>query len=405
MHFEQSLWDDSDPTYAPCMKHRKDRGTYFWRPPKKYLDAGYSIKTFKLVGEAGDGQDLERARHCRELTREMLEWYEGQTNGRQPGTWGWLIGRYKADEFSGIWEVRPSTREGYLKELAKIEAAIGGVLIEETNFERMMTWRKAMKEKGRSLHYIKKWFTHWGLVNSHGIKISGHDAVREKCLQLKVIREEVRIKNPAPRAAFITREQVEKVVAEADKRRLFHVSLSVLIRFEFMLRGNDVYGQWEPSEGRQGGIQHNGRIWVDGMTWDMISTDLTTISKVISKTRDSLPEPYEFDLMNTPEIRKRLMAVPRDRRTGPVIVLPLGRPPKDGVITRAFKSIVRDLKLPEDLQIRDARSGGITEAKTMVEPYELRDAAQHTQVTTTNRYARGRSDSANKVVSLRANKR
>jgi hypothetical protein len=47
---------------------------------------------------------------------------------------------------------------------------------------------------------------------------------------------------------------------------------------------------------------------------------------------------------------------------------------------------VRDLGLPEELQIRDTRSGGITEAKTLVDPYTLQHAAQHTQGTTTDIY-------------------
>ena len=51
MNFKQSLWDDSDPLYAPCMK--KIRNGYFWVPPKKYRDQGYGIKTYKLEGTVG----------------------------------------------------------------------------------------------------------------------------------------------------------------------------------------------------------------------------------------------------------------------------------------------------------------------------------------------------------------
>ncbi|NRB18354.1 MAG: hypothetical protein HRU33_12490 [Rhodobacteraceae bacterium] len=397
MHFDQSLWNDSEPLYAPCMKHRKGRGQYFWRPPKKYLDAGYAIKTYTLLGREGDGQDLERARQCRALTREMLQWHDGVANGRQPGTWGWLIARYKSDEFSDIHGVRASTRLQYLKVLAKIEEAIADVLIAETDYIRIMGWKKSMADNGRSTHYIKKWFTHWGLALSHGIKIG----VRE-CRGIKAIREEMRIKTPARRSTFITRPHVEAIVAEADKRKLPNIALAVLIRFEFMLRGVDVYGQWEPSEGREGGIQTDGQIWVDGLTWDMFDSDLTTFSKVISKTRDSMPDPYSFDLTNTPDIRRRLSEIPRDQRAGPVIVLKNGRPPKNHVITRTFKAIVRDLGLPEELQIRDTRSGGITEAKTLVDPYTLQHAAQHTQGTTTDIYARDRSGAANNVVRLRS---
>lgn len=104
------------------------------------------------------------------------------------------------------------------------------------------------------------------------------------------------------------------------------------------------------------------------------------------------------------EIRNRLCQIPREKRVGPVIVMTNGQPPKTNVLATAFRRIVKDPDLPKDLQIRDARSGGITEAKGMVDTFELRDAAQHSQVTTTNIYARGRSDGANNVVGIRQKK-
>lgn len=395
MNFKKCVWDDSDPTYAPCLK--KIRNGYFWVSPEKYRKAGYSIKTIKMDGTADDGNDLDRAAHARVLTREMLEWFDGATQGREPGTWGWLIARYLADEYSDIHDVRPNTRLKYKKELARVENAVGSVLLSETDFTRLKMWQKAMADKGRSSSFIKKWFTHWGLALSHGIKIGDPD-----CLRIKSIRSEMRIKNPGRRSIYITRGQVDAIVKEADARGLGFVALSILIRFEFMLRGTDVYGQWEPSEGRGGGIQHHGKMWVDGITWDMITPDVTMLTKVISKTRDSMTEAYEWDLTAVPDIRRRLMAIDKTARTGPVIVAQDGLPPKSDYITKAFKQIVRDLGLPDELQVRDNRSGGITEAKAMVDPYTLQHAAQHTQQSTTDIYARGRSDSANKVVQMRA---
>lgn len=397
MHFEKSLWDDSDPLYAPCMKRRKDRGTYFWRPPKKYLDAGYLIKTYTLPGQTGDGQDMQRAQQCRALTREMLDWFDGETNGRRPGTWGWLISRYKSDEFSAIWGVEPQTREKYKIELAGIEEAIGNVPVDDTDYPRMMTWKKAMEQKGRSTHYIKKWFTHWGLVNSHGIKIG-----ERQCRELKIIRSEMRIKSPPRRSKYIVREQVQMAVQEADRLGKSGFALAVLLRFEFLLRGVDVHGQWVPAEGRIGGIQDGGKIWTSGLTWDMFNAGMTSFEKVINKTKNSMPEPYVFDLNNTPDIQRRLLAIPKEQRTGPVIVLPNGRPPKSDYFSRNFKKIIRSLELPDDLQIRDARSGGITEAQNLVDPKTLSHAAQHTQLSTTDIYTRDRSGAANNVVKIRS---
>lgn len=395
MDFKPTVWDDSDPEYAPCKK--KVRQSYYWAAPKKYLKLGFTLKTVRLEGSVGDGLDLERAAHCRALTREMLEWYEGKTNGKNPGSWAWLIARYLHDEDSDIHDVKANTRENYRREVLKIEKAIGNVLLCDTDFTRMKKWQRIMAEKGRSTHYIKSFFTHVSILLSYGIKIEEPD-----CARIKAIRGEMRIKSGPRRQVFITREEVEQVVDRADTLGKPWLSLSLLMRFEFMLRGVDVYGQWVEDDAKQGGIRHHGRIWIDGMTWDEVSPDAMSITHVISKTKDSMPEPYTFSLEHLPDIRRRILATPTERRTGPLIVDATGLPPKRGMVSKAFKTIVRDLELNEALQIRDGRSGGITEAKAMVAPQTLQHAAQHQNQHTTDRYARDRSGSANEVIELRA---
>jgi len=102
----------------------------------------------------------------------------------------------------------------------------------------------------------------------------------------------------------------------------------------------------------------------------MFDPELTTFTTVKSKTRKSLTEPYTFRLMHPPEIRERLLSIARDQRTGPVITLAHRKPPKNGVLSRGFKEALRAVNnarakageeaFPDDLQIRDTRSGGIT---------------------------------------------
>lgn len=59
-----------------------------------------------------------------------------------------------------------------------------------------------------------------------------------------------------------------------------------------------------------------------------------------------------------------------------------------------------------DIKLLDNRSGAITEARAMgADPCILmHDAAQHASITTTDRYVRGRSESADNVVQLRSGK-
>ena len=392
MRFRPSLYNDSEPDYAPCMK--RIRTNYYWVAPAKYKDAGYSIKTYRLDQQF---TDHERAHHCRVLTREMLDWYDGETSGKEPGTWAWLIGRYRHDEYSSLHDVQPSTRAQYVKVLNVIEASIGRVLLSETDFSRMMEWKLTMSRKGRSVSYISKWFRHLGLAISHGVKIGEAD-----CVRIKTIRGEMRIAKPAGRTQYATREDIDKIVALADQMGNSQLALSTLFRFEFMLRGVDVYGEWEPAEGDTSGIMHGNRRWVKGLTWEMFDANLNFFEKVISKTAKSLPEAYKLDLRNTPDIRHRLQAIPAHQRIGPVIVMEDGLPPRADRMTKQFKAAVRACEgIPDNLRISDSRSGGITEARDMVEPMVLRNAAQHTQIGTTDRYVRGRSIDANNVVKLR----
>lgn len=389
-----SVWDDSEPEYAPFCK--KIKGAYRWIPSKRYRDRGFALKTVALP--AGDDRDqrLERAYKCRELTRELLLWWDGETKGKTPGTWGFVISRYKSDSFSSITEVAADTRQKYQQWMTTIENAIGEVRILDTDVAMLHEWKGNMIANGRSTSFIHKWFTHFGLVVSHGIKIQ-----EPGCSTVKAIRSEMRIKQPAPRSSFATLSDIQAVVAEADKRNQPWLALAVLFRFEFMLRGVDVYGKWEPAEGRTAGIIRSGKIWTSGLTWDMFERDLSAFTKVINKTADSLSEPYTFDLTLLPDIRRRLMAC--RRADGPVIVNSSGIPPANYLISRQFKAIVRDREdLSSDLRIADARSGGSTEARDLVDGFTLRDAMQHTQITTTDRYVRGRSARANQVVAARA---
>ena len=407
MHFKDSLWNDSDPEYAPLSK--KDHGVWRWIPAKKYRDAGCAIRTCRLDGPHGETPSLEQAAQCRALTRDLLRWYEGVRKGREHGTWGWLIGRYKSDEFSAINDVQPSTRKKYREWMRRIEDAIGNVEISNTDCARMVGWKRSMQDKGRSVDYINRWFTHFMIVVSHGIKIS-NSGIRKECLRIKEVRSEMRIQSAPPRSQTITWEQVNRIVEDADKRGWHQLSLAVLLRFEFMLRGVDVYGEWEPAERGSGGIlwscRGNTRRWVKGLTWEMISPDVSFFEKVISKTARSLPEPYTFELTSVPDIRRRLMLTPEDQRVGPVIKMDDGLPPRSSQLSKQFKVIVRSREdLSSDLRMSDARSGGITEASNLVDPMTLRNAAQHKQVTTTDRYVRARSQSANNVVKMRLDAR
>ncbi len=399
--YPDKLWDDSDPDYAPCMK--KIRKGFVWICPAKYKTAGFPQKTFKLAGVEGDDQDQQRAAHARALTRKMLEWFDDEYHGREPGTWGWLIGRYKADPGSQLHRVDPSTKAGYLKAVNRIENAICDVMIADTNYSMMMTWVTNMEDNGRSVSYISKWFTHFGFVVSHGIKLEV-----PRCSIIKAIRSEMRLGAPSQeRAEFITRDQFNTLVAKADDLAESQpswalMSLGMMIRFEFGLRGTDIYGEWQTNEGREG-ITYNGKIWVKGLEWQHFNREMTSLSKVPSKTIKRKQTALTFDLTQTPDIRNRLIALRGDTITGPILInQETGRPPGNSWFTRRFKALIGKCELPSELQIRDLRSGAATEADILgAEEKGIQRMLGHSSAAMTNRYKRDQDEAINRVVKLR----
>ena len=196
-----------------------------------------------------------------------------------------------------------------------------------------------------------------------------------------------------------TRAQIRAIIDEADARGMFAFATGLLMQWTYMLRAVDVRGHWLPAEG-DGGIVRDGLRWQDGLTWDMIDADLEGFDKTISKTARSMPEPMRFDL--TDELRSRLRLLGNGGRIGPVIVSSSGLPYEQKAWARTFARLRDHLGLPKEIALMDTRAGAITEAKHMgATPWQLRDAAQHKSVTTTDGYSRGRSESAATVVQLR----
>ena len=53
------------------------------------------------------------------------------------GTWAELLLRYRTDKFSPIQNVKSNTRDGYLEQIAKLDAAIGHMRIEDLTYEEI----------------------------------------------------------------------------------------------------------------------------------------------------------------------------------------------------------------------------------------------------------------------------
>lgn len=389
------LWDNSDPDFAPGLLRDKRRGHLWWVASAKLKKAGYKMRSYKL-GTLPNDEPVPRdiAAKCRELQREAERWYMDLDPKTNPGTWHWLIGRYRSDDFSPFQDVKANTRDGYLYWLSQIDAVMGEVPIDKTTYELLMKVKEGKQRKGRSVHHIHTWFGALRRVARYGVLIDAPGAAR-----VAEILSNMRIAQPAARSNAATREQVEAIVAEADRRKMHTFAAGILIQWWFSLRAVDVRGQYIDGQ------------WVDGITWGMFDQDICGFDKVISKTAKSLPEAYHFDITVVPGLRQRLLemrAALHPHWLQPHMPLALsiktGKAYTPSGWTQAWATLRKAAGVPKDVWCMDTRAGAITDAAQIpgITPSQLRNAAQHKDAATTGRYIRDRSFDANRIVELRA---
>lgn len=391
--FKQSLWDGSDPAYAPCAGVTS--GIVYWRAPARYRKAGYAVTIVRL-GSAPI--TLDHAAKARDLTREMVRWFEEGETKIEPNTWAHLIASYKTDDVSPLRDVKANTRQDYLDRLAYWEPVIGHLRVAEMSFVEAKRIVRGMQDKGRSAHFIKSKFTMLRILAGYGVAIQmpGARDVRD-------VLGELKLKSPRPRTASPTEAQISAIIAKADEAGSHSFALGLLIQWHLTLRAIDVRGDWfaiQPGEDRSG-IVRGKRRWADGLTWDMIDRDVTTLTKTPSKTEESMPEALVFDLTLVPAVRERLLQI--ENRVGPVIVDRHGMPYDRFMWSDLFRKFRAAAEVPDDVWMMDTRAGAINDAKRKgADPLSLQRQANHADFKTTQRYLRERSEGANNVLRLRA---
>lgn len=375
---------DGDPGYAPG---RVEKGTaVYWRPPKGDVKDGYDIRSYRLSGTFED-----QAAKCRELTRRLLAWRDGEATKIQTGTWGWIIQRFQTDELSTIHDVKANTAKSYIDESNYWMAAIPGLKVRDTDFATLKMLKKGMEQKGRSVAFIKRKFTHLRIIASYGLAVDTA-LFRDICAILEI--GALKLKAPKARTVSPTPDQIGAIIAAADAAGDTGFALGISLQWWLTLRAVDVRGQWlGPLATRR---------WADGLTWDMIDLPGAAIRKMISKTEKNDLFEMVWRLDNLPDVIARLEAIPAGQRIGPVIRNKAGAAFERRHYTELFRRYARAADVPDDVQMMDTRAGAINDALAHgAEKLDLQHAANHKSFETTERYIRTRDVGANKVIALR----
>lgn len=387
----KALYDGSDPLFCPWTSRSKDRFYWRCRPWAKEFPGAHRAA---LPGHAEDGNDLQRAAMARELTRAVYKWMNA-TPDVAPNTWAWLAHRYRTDDVSPIHDVKANTRAGYIEFIAKIEAVIGKQHIGFLTYVEARKMIRAMEGSGRSASYVSRIFRHIRILAGYGVALraAGASDVRD-------MLGELRVKQGQPRTSVATPEHVLAIVEAADAQGLFAFGTGIMVQWETALRGVDVFGHWLDIPGT-GGIRRGDKLWQDGLTWDMVSDDCRSFAKVVSKTRTALPETLHFQVGD--ETAARLRKLRGKVAFGPAIVSERNGLPYLGTSRAAvWRKLRCEAGVPDTVKMMDTRAGAITQAASAgATLIELRDAAQHRNSDTTQRYLRGRNESIARVHHLR----
>lgn len=303
--------------------------------------------------------------------------------------------------------MKANTREDYRQSCAYWMKAIGATMIEDMDYEEAKSIKRGMEDKGRSVAFIHRKFTMLRALAKYGCVMKDAQ-VRKAAREVRSYLSDMTIQSPAARSVTPTREQVLAVIEKADAEGHFAFGTGLLVQWTFAMRGNDVFGHWLPDAGAGGirraiaGKSAREERWQDGMTWDMFEDDLSGFTKVVSKTRKSLPEPIRFNLEDAPVLRARLRLLANAGRIGPVFLTGENIPFTRTWRSHLFRKLARKCGIPDEIVMMDTRAGAITDGKRLgLSTEEMRDAAGHMNSATTERYMRGRAETIANVVKIR----
>jgi integrase len=185
------------------------------------------------------------------------------------------------------------------------------------------------------------------------------------CDEYKSVIEDMKFEGLRPRKAVVTASQI--IAARQAAHEIGHprLALCFAIQFETVLRQFDVAGVWRPlNYPAVSPVLGDREKWI-GPTWSDIDDNMI-LTATPSKTEklENAPEDVQFDLKVCPMVMEEIQRIPIDERVGPLITDPRSNGPyNQRQIRDLWRRIVVRAGIPQGIQNRDLRAGGITETE------------------------------------------
>jgi hypothetical protein len=329
---------------------------------------------------------------------------------------------YQEHPLSRFHRVKHNTRRGYLADMKVIIESVGARLIKNVTVLDIenwyVQWRKGVvfidPQTGEQTIGPERIDRAHNAVAMVRTVLRFMAALRHP--ECKVLAEElskIQFERGAAREHELTYQQVRAFIRTAfemadkgsiERDRALYLAIGTAAQFELMLRQKDIIGDWAPR--RQdtrypAGItilHHDDETWSGFFTWESIPGWRWRTKTSKSKYRSAA----DFDLTLYDLLFPLLELVPNEQRHGPIIKGEHGLPIRYRTYNKNFRKIAEVAGIPFEVQNRDARAGGITEAEEAGAPLEdIQMGATHQDKKQTLSYVRRRSKKIAKLAEVR----
>lgn len=425
---EKPLKIDGAPGHVWRM--RADHWVSTWVAPQDVVKTGFFPKTQRLWPPTSNPRapfapDVETyiRSECARLQDQMLAWkHRGATgNAIFDGKIKGLIGCYLKDPDSDFQGLRYRSKQTYRTHCDVIEIEVGDRVLGSLSGRDFLRWFKAWAapdRKGDMRHVPRAHarITMLRILFSFGVAMELEPARASNCLRLATILSNMKFENGRRRTESVNAAQATAIRHRAHEMGFPSVALAQALQFDLMVRPKDVVGEWLPiDEPGTSDVTARGEKWLYGFHWREVDKNLT-LDHRLSKSlrgREAITDPRAgelkvWDLRRYPMVMEELALIPDGRRTGPMVVDERTRLPyQDGAFRRRWRQCANAAGVPNNVQNRDSRSGGITEGieATDGNVNAVRQAAGHRKIETTLIYDRGATRDTAKVADFRAAKR
>lgn len=425
-----------DGIEAPGLRWRprKKHWNAYWIARQDIADRGYPIKSRFLWSTETqpmlmleDWQSLSTA--CEVLQGEMLNWGKPELGSFDSAalfddTISSLITIYLKDPDSPYQAIRYQASITYAKQMESIRRVVGATRISSItfrDFKRMYeSWLKPTSPNepdrtSNAYEHIK--FVR--IVFSFGtlLKLPG-------CAIAKAVLSEMEFKNAKSRKEIVNADQAALIRGGAHQKGYPSIAFAQALQHDLMVRQKDVIGELIPAAypGTSDVLMGSFK-WVGGFRWEGLNEAMQLthrLSKSIRGRRAMAStdsgKTKRWNLWLYPSVIDELCRMAGVTRaelrremfpaSGPMVIAEHSALPwRQKVFANKWREIARSVGIPDNVQNRDSRAGGATDAESKGADIEkTRKGLGHAKPETTRIYTRGDDEATAEVAIIRFGK-